>query len=179
MTIETLSDVYTTRSEIERIYGQRGVTSHVDDQDLGDIPDDDTTEMSDDIWEGVIQDATDEINLYCLGYYTASDLKNNVWVRRQASYLGCYYLSIRRGDPGQYANRRDDILGLLQRIQAGNMQIPRLATRGDLTPGMSNYSVDDRFRTNKVRVKPSISTGGTYNNEDIDPLLTDELGGGP
>jgi len=179
MTIETLSDVYTTREEIETIFGKRGVSSHIDDQDLGNVPYDDAEQETDDIWDGIVVDATDEINIYCLNWYASADMKNNKWVRRQASYLGCYYLSIRRGDPGQYAARREEILLSLQKIANGQMQIPRLATRGDLTPGSSNYTVDDRYRINKIRVQPSISQGGTYTNEDLDASITDEMGGGP
>lgn len=157
--VETLTYKYTTQAEMERAFSTAAVTARTDDGVLADLLDD------------CINEATDEINFHCERWYEPSDMVNNLWVRRTATWLACYYLSQRMGNPAQFETHIEEIKLRLEHIYSGHKQIPRLATRDDMTPAMSNLRVDDRFRVEKIRVQPTISTGGSYSKQDKDPVF--------
>ena len=156
--VETLAYTYTSEDEIVRILSTSGVNLRVDDLD-------DTTVLMTEI----VNEATDMINYYCGLNYAEFDLNNSVLVRRWASWIGCYLLSQRRGNPAMFEDRMAEVIALLEEITRHDRIIPRLPTREDLTPAMSNLHIDDRFRTHKIRVHPTISTGGTYGQQDLSP----------
>ena len=68
-----------------------------------------------------------------------------------------------------FIEKYDETIKLLEEVYKFNRIIPRIPTREDLTPAMSNMHVDDRFRVHKLRVHPTISTGGTYGKQDLSP----------
>ena len=68
-----------------------------------------------------------------------------------------------------FEDRMQEVIVLLEEITRHDRIIPRLPTRADLTPAMSNLHIDDRFRTHKIRVHPTISTGGTSGKQDLSP----------
>lgn len=111
--------------------------------------------------------ATDEINLYC-SMYEEQGLAASPWIRSQATWLACYYLSQYRGNPEVFAKNRDEILKMLERIKSGEMKIPRLGPRTDSTPALSNFEMDERCYENKIRVQQSTSTGGFDPSQDLD-----------
>lgn len=161
MALETLAHTYTSRAELGRVLSINGLEAWLDD-------DGDGSDESD-IVSDVINETTDYINLYCEGWYETSDMADNLWVRSQAKYIGCYFLSQRKGNPALYTAQFDRITKLLEKIHSGTLQIPRLSTKMDLTPALSNVRVDDRFRIAKTRVQPSISTGGSDSSQHVDP----------
>lgn len=153
-----LQYVYTSRDEVERIYGDKGVTLNMADLKGSDI------EL---YWTEVISEATDTINLYCVQFYDEIDLASSYWVRRKATWIAAYLHSQRRGNASLFVQRFQEVMEELMAIQQGLLQIPGLATRSDLTPALSNFTIDDRFYTNKIRVLPSISVGGTNSRQDL------------
>ena len=165
--VETLTHRYTTQAEIERIWSIKAAASRVDDDSDG------STESE--LWNDVIDEATDEVNLYAENWYDPADMVNNKWVRRQASYIGAYFLSQRRGDPGRFHQLYERIIATLEKIRDGLMQIPRLGQRENQVPSISNYRVDDRYRIAKTRVQPTISTGGTSGNQHLDPTWSEDV----
>jgi len=156
----TLYDL-TTRAELERVWSRTGVDLRLDDDGTGD---DQTDSLQD-----VIDEASQTIYLYLENWYEPSDLRASKIVRRWANKVGCYFLSKRRGDPGQYEDEYQRVLAILERIQAGQLQVPGLANRGNMCPSLSNYRIDDHFTTSKVRVQPATQVGGTYDRQDNDP----------
>lgn len=157
---ETLAYTYTSQAEIERIMSPNMALDFLDhDQDGAD---------DDDTWQDVINEATDTINMYAEVWYEAADLSNNVLVRRWASWIGAYLMSMNRGDPAMFIRRYDEVIARLEKILLGTLQIPRVPLRADMTPSMSNFAVDDRFRVNKVRVTPTNSVGGVSPTQDLD-----------
>ena len=152
MATEVLTYVYTSRTEMARLYSEVAVQLREDDDDDGVAE------------SGVIQDcideATDMINIYCLDWHEAADMADNLTVRRWATLIACWLLSQRRGNPEQFAGRYEQIVALLEKCLTGHYHIPRLATKKDFTPGVSQYVVDDRFKIRKLRVTEQISTGG-------------------
>lgn len=151
-----LSYLYCTKAEIENIIGSDAYGKMV--QDLN------ATQLA--AWLTEFRsDATDLINTYCLVFYEAEDLANSRWVRTRAAYVAVYFLSQRRGNPALYQLRFEQIMQELMMVLQGIIQIPGLATRNDMTPAMTNLTVDDNFSVQKLRVQPAISTGGTYSNQ--------------
>ena len=159
MMVATLSYTYTTRAEMERIFGESGVSLRADD--LGS----DQATMLDEI----IGEATEMVNYHCGLTYEEVDLNDSYLARRWATWIACYLLSQRRGNPSVFADKYEEVLTMLAEVADFTRIIPRLATREDLTPAMANLHIDDRFRTHKIRVHPTISTGGTYGKQDLSP----------
>lgn len=157
--VESLSYTYTSEAEIKRLMTSAGYTEYVtDDQTAADV-------LAD-----VINQATDEINVYCCRWYAEVDLANNSYVRRLATYIAAYHLTNRRGEEPRYTTEYQDGRTFLEKVMSGLLQLPRCPQRADLTPCHSNYVIDDRFQQQKVRVQDSTSSGpGTL---DINPDIT-------
>ena len=153
MAVETLAYRYTSRAEMQRVLGASGIDLRSDD--LGGSED---STMIDE----VTGEATEMINFYAGLNYDEKDLETSFIVRRWATWIACYLLSQRRGNPSLFSDKYEETIALLEEVYKFNRIIPRLPTREDLTPAMSNVHIDDRFRTHKIRVHPTISTGGTY-----------------
>lgn len=158
--VESLTYEYTTRAEMDRIFSASGVSLRIDD--LSD-PDDVT------IFTEIIGEATEMVNYYCSLNYEEIDLNDSFMVRRWATWIACYLLSQRRGNPAVFSDKYEEVLAMMEEVSNFTRIIPRLPTREDLTPAMSNLHIDDRFRTHKIRVHPTISTGGTYGKQDLSP----------
>jgi phage gp36-like protein len=162
--------LYTSQDEIERLMSVKSAELYVDDIGIG---------MADDpeIWTDVIDQATDTVNMYAQYYYEESVLELSSWVRRTATWIAAHYLTQRRGNPGAYSSLYEQAIEYLERIKKGELQIPRAVLRSVMVPAMSNYTIDDRFRVNKIRVQPSISVGPQSSEQDIggyqgtDPLF--------
>lgn len=162
MPVETLTHVYTTEAEIERIaYGDNGTNLIMDDLSVSNKAT---------LWSEICEDASDFINEFAELRYAPEDLAGSRWVRTRAAWIGAYFLSQRRGNPALFVNRFDEITDELQRVADGQIIIPRLPTREDFTPAMSNMIVHDYFNIHKLRVHPSISTGGGGKNQDLSPV---------
>jgi len=158
-----LTYYYTSQAEISRIVSTDAADAFTDDID-------DSTSESE-LWDEIRAEATDMVNYYLAAWYDESDMVANSWIRRQATWLGCFLLSQRRGDPGKYHARSEQIIDMLERISTGRKQVPRLPQKADLTPSLSNYRVDDRFYIAKIRVQPTISSGGTSGRQHMDPMF--------
>jgi len=158
VTTSSLSYAYTSEAEIKRVISTSGFDLRVDD--LADTLDAITD---------IVEEATDMVNFYCGLHYNESDLETSPLVRRWTTWVACYLLSQRRGNPAIFADRMGEVLALLEEVSRHDRIIPRLPTREDLTPAMSNVHIDDKFRTHKIRVHPTISTGGTYGKQDLSP----------
>jgi phage gp36-like protein len=159
--VESLAFTYTSRDEIVRIFGASGVNFRGDDLR--------NSRGETDMMNEIIGEATEMINFYCGMNYAEVDLNDSYLVRRWATWIACHLLSQRRGNPAMFVDKYEETLRLLEEVYKFNRIIPRLPTREDLTPAMSNLHIDDRFRTHKIRVHPTISTGGTYGKQDLSP----------
>lgn len=161
--VETIQYLLTSQVEIERIWSEEAALDRADDDNDG--------QAETDVWSDIITEATDECGFYLEMWYDPADYVNNAWCRRAASVCGAFFLSQRRGMEAQYVSRYERIIAKLEAIAAGRLQIPRLPQRADLTPSMSNYSVSNQYAVSKIRVQPSISTGGTSSRQNLDQSL--------
>jgi phage gp36-like protein len=150
---ESITYLYTSRQEIERLIGYEGASAMTDDTLEG--------ESEEDVWQDAIEQATDEINLFLEKWYDPSDMAENKWIRHQASWIAAYLLSQRRGNPALYERRYERILLLLEEIHKGYRQVPRLPWKADFSPAMDNVVVDHRYHIDKIRVQGRISSTGT------------------
>ena len=156
MALETLAQVYTSKAEMESLISFAGVDLRLDD--LGEA------DMTQVILE-IVEEATDVVNEHCLGRYEATDLVDSRWVHSVATWIGCYLLSQRRGNPALFSERYEQVITRLEDVQHRRKNIPRVPERANMIPAVSNVRVDDRYMKNKVRVERSISTGGTYTGQ--------------
>ena len=163
MAVEVLTKTYVTQEEIERIsYGSLGIEL---------ITDDIVGNEKDEWWREITEEATDYINQFCELRYAPEDLVDSRWVRSRATWVAAYFISQRRGNSPIFVDKFDEITDELQRVADGRIIIPRLPTREDFTPAMSNLVVHDWFQIHKLRVHPSISTGGTSSRQDLAPIF--------
>lgn len=170
MATETLSNVYTSEAEMQRLLSLEGVELRLDD--LDDTDDEQTEYLTE-----VIADATDVINAYLLQTYSASTMETNRWIRSRATWIGCYFLSQRRGNPPpeifetRYSQITDVESGELYRAATNykGFRVPRLVPLSAPRPVVTNYKISDLYQTNKIRVKPENTTGDTYSGRLDDP----------
>lgn len=142
---EAIPTLYTSRSEIESIFTINGVDFRLDDDYNETISATEETYL-----DAIIIESTDIVNQYLLPLYSATDLAESRWIRRRASYIACYFLSMRRGNPRQFGDRYDEILSELEAIAMGpgipgNPIVPRVPLRKTFTPSYINPEIDDRF----------------------------------
>lgn len=140
--------LYTSETEIRRLISSTGANQWIDD-----IPDD-----YDDFLVEVINDATGTINSFLERFHDPDQLYQSYWVRRRATYLACYYLTSRRGDPGIFGEHYDRIMGELDAAAEGVLQVPGVPYSTGMLAVMQNVTVDQRFTYSKSRVRKSIST---------------------
>lgn len=166
MALETLPYTYTSQAEIEaKISASAGLLQVDHNQSLAIDASDEST-----VWSDVVSEATDIVNMYCLELYNDYDLASSLWVHRQATWIGCHLLCLERGNPspGTFQSQFDRSIAYLDKIHNMTFRIPRLPTRTDNTPSLSNLAVDNWWFINKIRVQPSISTGGQSSKQDLD-----------
>ena len=85
--------LFTSLEEIERVYSEAGVANHSEDYA-------DNTEVIDEI----IMRATETVLQFLRGRYSESGMINSYWVRMKATFIACYYLSVRQGNPSLYGD---------------------------------------------------------------------------
>lgn len=167
--VETLAFTYTSQAEVEKVYSQAGLDFSLDDLAGADLT------------QGIkefLEDATDFVNQFAGDRYEEADMNESRWVRSRASWIAAYLFSQRRGNPPPeaFANRFDMIRDELEQVKADNLNIPRLGTKSNFLPSISNYTIDDRHPIRKVRVQTDISSGGLYSEQDVSNQHDNEWG---
>jgi len=137
---------YTTQEEIVDIFSTEGSDLHVDD--ILDPPE---------FWVKLCERATSRVNQYLLGLFSAENLSSHVRVREITTYIACYILSIRRGNPALYRGEYEDALNDLEQIKTGNLYLD-LPRRQSHRVVMQNPIIDNRFVRNPNRVEPLSAT---------------------
>lgn len=134
---------FTSLPEIQRVFSVEGVDNHNEDS-LGDST----------VIDEIIYRATETVLQFLRGRFSESDMKDSYWVRMKATYIACYYLSIRQGNPALYGDMYNEaMLDLAQArdglINTGLRTTPRMVVQ---TP-----MLDSRFY-NPARILPNRST---------------------
>jgi len=149
---------YTTQREMEDVFGEDGFNNRMDDVD----PQDFTTTL-----DHIREDATDLINSYIQSRYDATELTTSRWIRRRTTFIACYLLSRRRGNSPQFMQEYEEARGDLEEVRDGQLIVPGIATRSDLTPVMSNLVMDSRTAGSQMRVQANLSVGGSYGEQYV------------
>ena len=86
MAVETLTHVYTSQGEIERIaFGETGSPIAVNDIAVEELAT---------FWIEITEEASDFINEFAEMRYSPVDLVDSRWVRSRAAWVGAYLLSL-------------------------------------------------------------------------------------
>lgn len=139
--------LYTTRAKIERRISQVATDLRIDD-DLEAIDD-------------VIEEATTEVNGYCLIRYSETQLGNSEWVALKCLDIAVFYLCMRRLNtaPQSAQVRYEKAIEDLKAVEKGK-HIPDAATRKAAAPVLSNH---------RVRLWPHPHVATTPHNSTGDP----------
>lgn len=146
-TAPSISGEYlTSKEEIERVFTADGVSNHLEDTN-------DTTLTE------IINRASEKVLLYLRTNYKLEDMMTNVWVREQATYIACYLISIRAGDPSLYTDMYQQVLEELQLVRSSLLD-PGIASKP--RPVVQTPIADNRY-TRTLRTDPRKSTQTTKN----------------
>lgn len=145
---------YCVEADIERIWSAEGLDYRADYNGDG--------QNNADVITDVIEETTEDINVYLLERYTAATLATSAWVTRKCAFLAAYELALKRGNspPESWERKREELLLLLDEIHHRRKDVPGIIESANRTPAMSNLHMDMRYNRSKIRVVPSISTGG-------------------
>lgn len=107
-----------------------------------------------------INQATEEIDLFCRQRYLQAALSASTIIRRWCVVIAARFLCQRRGNvvPDSIEVEWERISAHLNSVSLGRLQLPGVALRADLRPTMSNVTIDRRYRRSTVRVTPSNSS---------------------
>lgn len=150
---------FTNVDNVKALYGSTGYTNILDDLAAGDI---------DEIMSQIIFDAEQTIIVRLNKFHTNAALANSNWVKSRATWIAAHLLSKRRGNEHYFADLYEDALRELDGIASGEINpLVDIPTRDTIIPSMSNVYVDEMFISAKIRVRQNISTGGSYDGQDI------------
>jgi hypothetical protein len=159
MAVEATPLLLTTQGEVESIFSSLAVQLRLDD-------DDDLVPTTQYMTDAIIE-ASDTAYEYLLHYYDGSVLETSTWVRRRVAYIAAHILSRRCGNPAQYSDEYDKAISDFERIRNGLWFIPRMSTKDDFTPTVSNQVVDYRYSRAKLRTDP-VTSGDLGQGRPID-----------
>ena len=141
---------FTSQAEMERVVTVAGVANRVNDYTGGDV----TTVMNE-----VIVEATNEAKAILNQLFDDVDLATHPWIRRRCTLIGCYFLSIRKGNDSEYYNQFLDALADFQDLVDGKYNLG-LPIAGGVRAAMVNVSSDNRFPYTPIRADYLTSTSG-------------------
>lgn len=132
----------TSREEIERVFSVDGVTNHTSDEVDDQL-----------IIEEIIVRASEEVLLFLRSQFNPEDCKNNPWVRGKATYIACYFISIRRGEGNLYGNYYEEAMMQLSAVRDGLLSpgLPGKARAVLQTPQMHSRTT----RPQRINVQAS------------------------
>ena len=148
--------MFCTKEDMIRHLSHAGIIAFSDHDDTG-------TE-DDDVIDDSIERATEEITGWLCPLYTVVNLALSPIVKRWATVTACYHLVKTRGNPVPESLHEDyDKIfampdGWLAQTRKQQFKLPGIARSDVNTPAFSNLTIDRRFRREKIRVIPSISS---------------------
>lgn len=136
---------YCTIADMERLFSAHGVTAFADHDGDNNA---DSGVVSD-----CIDEATEEVNLYCQQYSVAG-LAASTLINRWCTTLAVFFLCLRRGNPVP-ESLADSVATLRERLQAvldGALKL-QVVMNANTMPSISNLTIDRRFPFSRVRVQ--------------------------
>ncbi len=153
---------FTTTEDMQRYIGAAGVALITDDLES-------SIEIDKAIEEAILE-AEDWMLSYLLHRYDPEGLFNVNWVERRMTEAACFFLFQRRGQSppvslSETFARIEENLN--QIIDNDKMTIPGAIPRVQGGPRVSNYAVDNRAITNRLRVTGRDSMGTHPNQRQL------------
>lgn len=139
-----IANTLSSLTEMQRLLSTVGVTEFADHDDSG--------AADTDVVEDCINQATEEMRMYCWRY--ADDtLATSTLANRWATVLACYFLTTRRGNPppDSLAMQYGDVMAKLELVRIGTLKLPGIATKANYSPAFSNLIIDRRWPDSRVR----------------------------
>lgn len=143
---------FTTLAEIERLFSGDAISLRIDDAA--------DANAEADIIDEVIDDATEWVWQFLWLNYEKASAVIHPWVRRRATFVAAHFLSLRRGNGGQFIDRFENIKEELQLVYARSLFIPDLNVLASPQPTVSNFIIDNRGYGPVQRV--TADSMGTY-----------------
>jgi hypothetical protein len=133
-----LSEQLTSEQEIINVFSTDGVANHLENLNNYGV------HMNE-----VINRASAKVLLYLRGMFDIQAMVSNVWVREKATYIACYLISIRSGNPSLYGAMYEESLIELAQVRAGQLNpgLPRDAQIVMQTPMLDNRGYRPGLRT--------------------------------
>lgn len=139
--------LFTTEEELKRLLSVEGVDLHTDDYD-----------DNDEVIAEVIERATGRVKMVLNKGFDDVDLMNSPRIREIATIIGCYLISIRRGNASLYQEQYIEALADLEQIANGEVYLSELPRSSNTLCVMQNVSSDNRFPFTPIRVDHITST---------------------
>lgn len=155
----------TSKTEIERLLGAKGVDLHTDDLDDTDDNyfegEDDTTDNN--FMNEVIQRVSSKVLQYLMPRFDAERCSENPTVREIATYWAAHDISRRRGNEPLYEADVAEGIERLERFRDGSLHLAIPSSRPRVYS--QAYVTDNRYYINPVRVISRASTGTVANQK--------------
>jgi hypothetical protein len=135
---------FTSEEEMKELFSTDGV-------DLRRSDFDESSDEYENVVTRAINNATLEAYAILGKAFDDVDLANNGWVRRRATLIGCYLLSIRLGNPSQYSGQYFDALNDFQSLVDGDFFFDDLARSNSVAMVALNVSSDNRTPLAPIR----------------------------
>lgn len=145
-----------TISEVEDVLSYWGAKLATDDERADASPD--TTKV-----DNAIERATVRIHQYISLRYETSVLESNDWAKWCCAVFASVQLMRRRGGavPPGLMDEYNEFIAHLEKVQSQLAEIPGVTQQNEPGLTMSNLTVDQRFRSAKIRAIRSVSAGET------------------
>ena len=151
--------LFTSEDEIMRLISEDGTLLHTDD----------VTDNDEIIYE-LIERATGRIKQVLNKSFDDVNLAQSPRIREIATIVGCYLLSIRRGNPSLYAEQYVEALADLEQIANGELYLSELPRSGNTQVVFQNVSSDNRFPYSPIRVD-AITSSRTVSSQFLNRMV--------
>jgi len=154
--------IFTSEEEVERLLSEDGAMLHTDD----------VSDFEEVLYE-ICERATGRVKQELNKSFDDVDLNKSPRIREIATIIGCYLLSIRRGNPSLYSEQYMEAMVDLERIANGDLYLSELPRSGNTAVVFQNVSSDNRFPFTPIRVDAITSSrtvGGQFINRNL-PFL--------
>lgn len=151
--------LFTSEQELVRLISEDGTLLHTDD-------DSDNDEI---IYE-IVERATGRVKQILNKGFDDIDLSKSPRIREIATIIGCYLLSIRRGNPSLYAEQYVEALADLDQIANGELYLSELPRSSNTLVVYQNVSSDNRFPFSPIRVD-AITSSRTVGSQFLNRMI--------
>lgn len=139
---------YSSEAEVMRIIGDAGIQAMMEDW---------AEEDTEPLWTQLLTTVDSIFDAYCGQHYTPPNMKDDVFVRTNATLMTAHFLMIRRGNPSPYLREIERIYDMLNDIRSGRLHL-KAKPNGRKAPVVVNYKMQG-MSLHPVKIIKSKSMG--------------------